>query len=142
MKTWKVTYVYEDSGLLLAYGISFLCTLVCAVVGLYAFFINDASYQNIFSTFIRASNELEIRSRISPRDLGSDPLPKDLAKTAVTLTRRDIAEGAEFTVAPKANSDELELQHLRLDGTETLSDRGSSTVRHSFDVAQSVRGAS
>ena len=48
--TWAVTYVYAKSDLLLAYGIIIFCTLVCAGVGFYAFFTNDASYQNMFST--------------------------------------------------------------------------------------------
>lgn len=85
VNSWPVTYVYAQSELLLAYGISVLCTLGCSSVGLHAFFVNDASYQNIFSTFLRATNDLDVRSQISENDKGSDPLPKALAKATVTL---------------------------------------------------------
>jgi hypothetical protein len=140
LENWKITYVYTESGLLIAYGISLMCTIICAMVGFYAFFVNDASYQNVFSTFLRATNDLEIRSNISSGDTGSDPLPKDLAKTAVTLS----GCGATYNTSAcltegKGRSDDLELQPLRQDGTETPWDRGSSVGRESSDVAAEVR---
>lgn len=139
---WEVAYIYTGSGLLLAYGISMLCTLVCAIVGLYAFFINDASYQNVFSTFLRAINDLDTRSHISVGDKGSDPLPKDLAKTTVTLSGRNPADDTVYSAVGKAKNDDLELQHLRPDGTETPGDRETSAGRESFDSTHSVHGAS
>jgi hypothetical protein len=141
VENWKVTYVYTESGLLIAYGISLICTIICAMVGLYAFFVNDASYQNIFSTFLRATNDLEIRSNISSGDTGSDPLPKDLAKTAVTLSGRDATYTSACLAEGKGKSDDLELQPLRQDGTETPWDRGSSVRRESSAVTAEARDA-
>ena len=112
MNTWPVTYVYAKSDLLLAYGISILCTLICAGVGFYALFANDASYQNMFSTYLRATNDLDIRSHISPGDAGCDPLPKALAGTAVTLSGRSAPDGS-YKVIGEAQSENIELQHLR-----------------------------
>ena len=107
-----MTYVYAKSDLLLAYGISIFCTLVCAAVGFYAFFANDASYQNMFSTYLRATNDLDIRSHISPGDTGCDPLPEALAKTAVTLSGRGAGDGF-YKVVGEVRGEDAELQYLR-----------------------------
>jgi hypothetical protein len=117
-----------------------MCTIICAMVGFYAFFINDASYQNLFSTFLRATNDLEIRSNISSGDTGSDPLPKDLAKTAVTLSGRDAThDKSACLIEGNGKNDDIELQPLRQDGIATPWDRGSSVGRDSSDVAAEVR---
>jgi hypothetical protein len=140
VENWKVTYVYTESGLLIAYGISLMCTIICAMIGFYAFFVNDASYQNVFSTFLRATNDLEIRSNISSGDTGSDPLPKDLAKTAVTLSGRDAThDTSACLIEGNGKNDDIELQPLRQDGIATPWDRGSSVGRDSSDVAAEVR---
>jgi hypothetical protein len=78
-----------------------LCTLVCAIIGLHAFFANHASYQNIFSTFLRATNDLDIRSRIRPGDTGCDPLPEDLKQSEVSFSEkaRCVVENAEQSIA-------------------------------------------
>ena len=83
VNTWPVTYVYTASGLILAYGVAFLCALSCSAIGLYAFYINNASYQNLFSTYIRATVDSAIRLQTQPGDDGADPLPKSLAKSYV-----------------------------------------------------------
>lgn len=79
VNTWPVTYVYTASGLILAYGMAFLCALSCCAVGLYAFYVNNASYQNLFSTYIRATADSAIRLQTQSGDDGADPLPKTLA---------------------------------------------------------------
>ena len=85
VNTWPVTYVYTASGLILAYGVAFLCALGCSAVGLYAFYVNNASYQNLFSTYIRATVDSAIRLQIQSGDDGADPLPKTLAKFYVAF---------------------------------------------------------
>jgi hypothetical protein len=138
VNNWKVTYVYTKSDLLLAYGISILCTFICALVGFYAFFVNDGSYQNIFSTFLRATNDIEIRSHIVSGDTGSDPLPNALASTAVMLSGLEASGGMISSAVGTAKGDDLELQHLRPVGSETPMDHGSSFTRESLDVIPPV----
>lgn len=85
VNTWPVTYVYTASGLILAYGVAFLCALSCSAVGLYAFYVNNASYQNLFSTYIRATVDSAIRLQTQSGDDGADPLPKSLASFYVAF---------------------------------------------------------
>jgi hypothetical protein len=77
--------VYEPTALLLAYGLSFLCALACSIVGLHAFFANSASYQNIFSTYLRVTNDDELQSLIDVDDAGNDPLPEHIAGVKVMM---------------------------------------------------------
>lgn len=114
MNTWPTTYVYTASELLLAYGVAFLCALSCSVVGLYAFYMNNASYQNLFSTYIRATNNLDIRSQTELGDDGADPLPKAFAKSHVALGGRQELSDAD---AERGEIEEVELQRLSLDET-------------------------
>lgn len=132
MEHWEITYAYAESGLLIAYGVSLICTLICAIVGFHAFSVNDASYQNIFSTFLRATNDLEIRSNISSGDMGSDPLPKGLAKTAITLGGRKAIDGSVHLTVGKVKTDDLELQPLRPECIETSWNQASSVRRESL----------
>ena len=91
VNTWPVTYVYSKADLVLAYGTSVACAMVCCVVGLHAFVVNGASYHNLFSTYLRATHDIDIRSHVQPQDVGSDPLPKSLGKAVVTLSGRSEA---------------------------------------------------
>ena len=91
VNTWPVTYVYRKADLFLADGTSVAYAIVCCVVGLHAFAVNNASYQNLFSTYLRLTNDIDIRSHIQPQDVGSDPLPKSLGKAVVTLSGRSEA---------------------------------------------------
>lgn len=84
--TFPITYIYTKADLLLAYGIAFSCALCCVIMGLRAFLTNNASYQNLFSTYLRATNSLSLRSRIDPGDTGSYPMPKILAHMGIALT--------------------------------------------------------
>lgn len=87
--SWPITYVYQQADLLLAYGLAIFSTLGCSMLGLYAFFANGSSYQNIFSTYVRATNGLDIRAKVRSGDTGADPLPKLLARAEVVLGKRD-----------------------------------------------------
>jgi hypothetical protein len=83
--SWPNTYVYNKSDLFITYGLGLLSALGCSIIGLWAFAMNKSSYQNLFSTFLRSTNNLEVRSRIADGDSGADPLPKRLAKSEVEL---------------------------------------------------------
>ncbi|PVH94144.1 hypothetical protein DM02DRAFT_693815 [Periconia macrospinosa] len=88
VETWPVIYVYDRSDLFLAYGLSFLAVCICAVIGLHAFFVNHGSYQNVFSTFLRTTNDAQMRNLIEQEDNGADPLPKYLAQATVNVMAR------------------------------------------------------
>jgi hypothetical protein len=81
--SWPNTYVYHKSDLFITHGFGLFSALGCSVIGLLAFATNKSSYQNLFSTFLRATNDLDVRSRIADGDSGEDPLPKRLARSEV-----------------------------------------------------------
>lgn len=83
--SYPTTYVYDAKSLLLAYGVSLLCSALCCAAGLYAFLVNHGSYQNLFSTFVRVTNDTELRSLISSDDSGADPLPQVLGRARVGM---------------------------------------------------------
>ncbi|KAF2158720.1 hypothetical protein M409DRAFT_61436 [Zasmidium cellare ATCC 36951] len=83
--TYPITYKYDRIDLLLPYGLSLLFALLSSAIGLRAFRINNASYKNVFSTFLRATNDQELRAAISIGDNGADPLGKDIAKLKITM---------------------------------------------------------
>jgi hypothetical protein len=85
-ETWPITYVYDRKDVFLAYGVSLLATLACALVGLRAFGINNGSYQNLFSTYLRATSEAGLASYIEEMDSGDDPLPKPLSEAKVRMS--------------------------------------------------------
>jgi hypothetical protein len=71
--------------LLLTYGIAFICAFICSAIGLHAFFVNGSSYQNLFSTYFRATKDLNLRSQLVAGDKGADPLSKVLAQSLVAI---------------------------------------------------------
>ena len=87
--TYPITYTYAEWQLLTAYGLAFLFALLCTVLGSYAFFINGASYQNVFSSFLRATSGHEIHAMVDSSGDGADPLPKSLAKAKIQMGSRD-----------------------------------------------------
>ena len=80
-------YRYDHTGLFLAYGLAILGTLLCALTGLRATWVNRGSYQNIFSTYIRSTDIAEWRSLLDSVDDGRDPLPKALAEVRLRMHR-------------------------------------------------------
>lgn len=83
--TYPITYTYSPMDLLLPYGLALGAALLCAAIGSYAFFVNNASYQNIFSSFLRATSGHETHALLDPISDGSDPLPKHLGKLRITV---------------------------------------------------------
>jgi hypothetical protein len=87
--SWPNTYLYNKTDLFITYGLALFSALGCSIIGLYAFSANDSSsYQNIFSTFLRATNDLGLRGQIRSNDTGTDPLTKRLAKAEVEFHNR------------------------------------------------------
>lgn len=96
VEDWPLTYVYNRTDVFVAYGVSLLASLLCALVGFRAFHSNNASYQNLFSTYLRATSDAGLASYIQGTDAGDDPLPKSLAKAEVRLSpRREILSSME-----------------------------------------------
>lgn len=87
--TWPVTYIYSASGLLIPYLVALFCALCTSVVGLRAFVKNGGSYQNLFSTYLRAADGSFDLSLVETDDVGLDPLPKTLARQKLTLSGRE-----------------------------------------------------
>jgi hypothetical protein len=65
--------------------LAFVFALLCAVIGSYAFFINHATYHNVFSSFVRATSVHEVHAMLSSESNGADPLPADLAKIKISM---------------------------------------------------------
>jgi hypothetical protein len=90
--TWPVTYIYSASGLLIPYFVALFCALCTSVVGLRAFVKNGGSYQNLFSTYLRAADGSFDLSLVETDDVGLDPLPKTLARQKLTLSGHECIE--------------------------------------------------
>ena len=89
MTSWPTTYVYHKTDLFITYGFALFSALGCSVIGLYAFAANrKSSYQNTFSTFLRATDKMEVRSRIRRNDTGADLLPDRLGKAEIQFHHR------------------------------------------------------
>jgi hypothetical protein len=87
--SWPVTYVYHKTDLFITYGFALFSALGCSILGLYAFSANhNSSYQNTFSTFLRATYKMDVRSKIRRGDVGADPLPQRLGKADVEFPQR------------------------------------------------------
>jgi hypothetical protein len=117
VNTWPITYVYAVLDLRLACGVAFLCALSCSAVGLYAFYVNNANYQDLFSTYIRATNDVDIRSKTKAGDDGADPLPKAFARSHVALSGQRRPHDKDVQDTKRDGNDDVELRRLSL--TET-----------------------
>lgn len=97
VETWPVSYHYDQRDLLFAYGIAFACALICSILGLHAFFRNDASYQNVFTTYMRAMKSTELQMQVRDDDTGADPLPKAIARAEVILVSSSACVGEQYS---------------------------------------------
>lgn len=78
--SWPNTYVYDRKEPSIPYGLGLLATLVYTIVGMHAFLVNDASYQDVFWTFLRATGEDHLRMLLERgSDSSTDALPRDLS---------------------------------------------------------------
>lgn len=83
--TYPITYTYAEYQLLTAYGLASIFAVLCAVIGLYAFYANSASYQNLFSSFIRATTGHQVHRVLDTDSSGADPLPKHQARARIAI---------------------------------------------------------
>lgn len=90
IETWPITYVYRRADLFIPYGLSLLAALLCSALGMRAFLVNDASYSNIYSTYLRATNNARIDRYIDDSDTGHDPLPKSFGAVTINLTEHKV----------------------------------------------------
>ena len=74
---------------------------MCVLLGLYAVSKNRGSYQNRFSTFLRATkNASELREYSNKDDNAADPRPKALSRATVELFRSQQSETTELRTYP------------------------------------------
>jgi hypothetical protein len=86
VRTYVNVYSYEPYGLLLAYGIACGVALIASLLGMHGIWRNGGvGYQSIFSTFVRTTRDHVFRDLIDPHDRGTEPLPKKLAESSITL---------------------------------------------------------
>ena len=67
-----------------------LASLICCVLGIHSFYKNGTSFQNNFSTYIRAAqgSDLDLRDFVAVGDTGGDPLPMRLGEKTITIAAR------------------------------------------------------
>lgn len=82
--TYPAVYDYQPLRLWIAYGVSIVLTIMCAIAGLFAIKSNGASYSNKFSTFVRTTKNTNVYNLVSGADDGANPCPDDLKRTRVT----------------------------------------------------------
>lgn len=78
-------YVYNARDLILPYGISIGCAMLCVAIGLWALIHTGATYSNRFSTILRTTRDPCFDRLVDPSDDGSDPLPRNIAKAELAL---------------------------------------------------------
>lgn len=81
--TYPAVYDYQPLRLWIAYGVSILLTIFCAIIGLFAIKSNGASYSNKFSTFVRTTRNTNVYDLVSGTDNGANPCPEDLKRARV-----------------------------------------------------------
>lgn len=82
-------YLYKPEDLWLAYGIACVAALLSTILGAYGGWRNGGfGYQNVFSTYVRATRNQELKDVIDPFDHAAEPLPKKLSETSIMLDIR------------------------------------------------------
>ncbi|KAF1985404.1 hypothetical protein K402DRAFT_108445 [Aulographum hederae CBS 113979] len=83
-------YVYKSHDLLMAYGISILCTAICVTVGIFSILENKTTFTNNFSTILRTTRNSGIGEVVSEEDsTGADPLPRHVARAVLRYCGRE-----------------------------------------------------
>ncbi|KAE9381990.1 hypothetical protein N431DRAFT_282795, partial [Stipitochalara longipes BDJ] len=77
-------FIYRRITLLVTYGSSIACALICVIVGCFALLRNKLSYSNDFSTILRTTRRPELDMIVHESErIGADPLPNGIARTKV-----------------------------------------------------------
>ncbi|KAI9694792.1 MAG: hypothetical protein M1822_000408 [Bathelium mastoideum] len=112
--TTQQVYAYAAGKLWAAYGTATLFTLASVIVGILAMFRNGASYDDAFSTILRAARGAELSVEMEHSDMeGRSPLPTYLANATVVLpvgkSEESASDAKEEPVAPNDASAETAL---------------------------------
>lgn len=86
---WHATHFeYYPTNLVIAYGFTLFLTAIVAVIGYLSVLKEGKSFSNRLSTVIRIMQNDELYAAIDDEHRGGeDPLPKELAKTKVQISR-------------------------------------------------------
>ena len=74
-------YIYTPLTLLLSYGLAFLVTIPCAVLGLYAFHVNGVAHSHAFSAIVATTRNHVMDIIAEGNEFGTAPLEKEVAGT-------------------------------------------------------------
>jgi uncharacterized membrane protein YgaE (UPF0421/DUF939 family) len=81
-------YIYDSRTLWIAYGLAITFTLIAVCIGLTAILLNNASYNNNFSTVLRISRSSKMSTEVQELESdGSEPLSKHLAQAKLLIGR-------------------------------------------------------
>lgn len=80
-------YQYNSRDLWLTYGIAIACTIFSMVFGAFTVWQHRVTYKNNCSSYIRAAASQGMFEIIGLLDRGSEPLPRHLAETTLSLGR-------------------------------------------------------
>lgn len=90
--TYKATqnaYVYNSNNLFISYGIAVVLAFIASTAGCLSIHFSSASYSNRLSTILRTTPGQELEVLVTSNDRsGIDPLLRHLAKTDISLGRR------------------------------------------------------
>lgn len=125
-------YNYDSRDLWIAYGIAAVSALLCVIFGIYAIWRNGATYQNVFSTFLRTTRDQALQNLIDPSDKGAEPLPKDLAAVNIILAE----DKYETIQVPQRRSSEADARSSVSRGTEEA--EPVRTGQELYDVATGI----
>lgn len=82
-------YVYSPRDLYIAYGLAFLFSVVCVVIGLGALRDNGLSYSHTFSAVMRATQRSDFDALVTSAEAtGADPLPRKIGEAKVRYDSR------------------------------------------------------
>ena len=134
-------YNYDLRDLWIAYGIAASSALFCAIVGIYAIWRNGATYQNVFSTFLRTTRDQALQNLIDPSDNGAEPLPKDLARVNITLAKDlniTLAEDLSIALAEDPNITSAEGQYLTMQQVSQRRPSSEADASSSSSVSREI----
>ncbi|KAK4494737.1 hypothetical protein PRZ48_014093 [Zasmidium cellare] len=101
-------YAYAASKFWIASGLAIAVATIVVIFGCAAIVLNQASYSNDFSTWLRLSLGSDLSQDIAAKDLlGEDPLPEYIASTTIRLPQagREYVTSADVLLKGRADND-------------------------------------
>ena len=89
-------YSYHPFDVLLAYALAISFALLANILGLFAYFANDASYDNSFSSIAFTTHGIHISGLSAHEKLGELPLDPKVARRKLSWYMRDNAEAGGY----------------------------------------------